>query len=287
MRVFRQFVFVLSLAALCAASDLHLATGMIVAADAQKRTITISCDEIPGVMDAMVMSFGVRDGKVLSSLRRGDVVQFVIRSEADDTFADEIKVVGYDPAEIDPSQARRMRLMTRGFNQSAMVPVGSVIPNFRLIDQSGAELSMSQLNGKVVVVNFMYTRCALPNYCYRLSNNLGQVQNRFRKRLGKDLVLLTITFDPVHDRPEQLAKYAANWKADPQTWHFLTGTEEEIARVCEMFGVDSFPDEGLFAHSLHTLIIGRSGRLEANLEGNKFSAAQLGDLVEAVLQQKP
>jgi protein SCO1/2 len=180
-----------------------------------------------------------------------------------------------------------MKLMTRGLEQTAMVPVGSVVPDFTLIDQRGTPVLLSDLKGKVVAVNFMYTRCALPNFCYRLSNNLGQLQNRFRPRLGKDLVLLTITFDPVHDRPEQLAHYAAKWKADARTWHFLTGPEKDVARVCEMFGVDAFPDEGLYAHSLHTLIIGRSGELEANLEGNKFTAAQLGDLVDAVLRQKP
>jgi protein SCO1/2 len=37
-------------------------------------------------------------------------------------------------------------------------------------------------------------------------------------------------------------------------------------------------------HSLHTAIISRRGRLVANLEGNEFSAKQLGDLVEAVLK---
>ena len=31
-------------------------------------------------------------------------------------------------------------------------------------------------------------------------------------------------------------------------------------------------------HSLHTVLISRSGKLVANLEGNDFTAAQLGDL---------
>jgi protein SCO1/2 len=53
--------------------------------------------------------------------------------------------------------------------------------------------------------------------------------------------------------------------------------------VCNLFGEDYFPDEGLMDHSLHTAIIDRQGRLMANLEGNEFTALQLGDLVQTLL----
>jgi len=42
-------------------------------------------------------------------------------------------------------------------------------------------------------------------------------------------------------------------------------------------------EEGLLTHSLHTVIIDRKGRLAANLEGNQFTAQQLGDLVQTVM----
>jgi protein SCO1/2 len=50
--------------------------------------------------------------------------------------------------------------------------------------------------------------------------------------------------------------------------------------------VNFWPDEGALTHSLHTIIIDRQGKLAANFEGNEFSAEQLGDFVEAVLDQK-
>jgi protein SCO1 len=135
----------------------------------------------------------------------------------------------------------------------------------------------------VVALNFVYTRCALPNFCVRSSNNFGNLQTRFRNSLKRDLVLLTITFDPVHDSPEALEKYAVKFAADPTAWHFLTGSETAIRQVCNLFGEDYFPDEGLMDHSLHTAIIDRQGRLVVNLEGNEFTAQQLGDLVKTVL----
>jgi len=38
-----------------------------------------------------------------------------------------------------------------------------------------------------------------------------------------------------------------------------------------------------FTHSLHTLVIDRQGRLAADLEGNQFTARQLGDYVEVLI----
>ena len=43
--------------------------------------------------------------------------------------------------------------------------------------------------------------------------------------------------------------------------------------------------EGLLTHSLHTVVIDRSGRLAANLEGNQFTVQQLGDMVERVMAE--
>jgi len=41
--------------------------------------------------------------------------------------------------------------------------------------------------------------------------------------------------------------------------------------------------EGMMAHSMHTAVIGQDGRLAANLEGNEFTAGQLGDLIQTVM----
>jgi protein SCO1 len=140
------------------------------------------------------------------------------------------------------------------------------VPDFALTDQTGRRVSLSQFAGMVVAVSFIYTSCPLPNYCFRLSNNFGALSKRFAGSLGRDLVLLSITIDPVHDRPEILAKYAATWNADPKSWHFLTGSLPDVKTVCEKFG----------------LVIDRQGRLAADFEGNEFTAQQLGDFVSAL-----
>ena len=150
---------------------------------------------------------------------------------------------------------------------------------------NAARVTLSQLAGKVVAVNFVYTRCALPQFCLRIANNFGVLQKRFSGELGRELALLTITFDPERDTPEVLAEYASQWKADSRYWRFLTGAVADVRRVCAMFGSIAFPDEGLMNHSLHTAVIDRKGNLVANIEGNQYTPEQLGDLVAATLKR--
>jgi protein SCO1/2 len=58
-----------------------------------------------------------------------------------------------------------------------------------------------------------------------------------------------------------------------------------VRRVCGLFGVEAFLDEGLFNHTLRTALIDRRGILAASIEGNQYTAEQLGDLVHVALRE--
>jgi protein SCO1 len=262
----------------------HPVTGMVVEIKPAERQLVVSHDPIPGVMPAMIMPFDVRDGAALRDLAPGTIVRFTLRMSADAAYAEDVQVVRYQSVEQDPLAVRRLRLL-RSASAPAPLSLEDTVPDFTLTNQAHERVALSQLRGQVVALNFVYTSCALPQFCYRMANHFGVVQQRFAGRGGRDLVLLTITFDPVRDTPERLAEYAAEWDADPAWWHFLTGPTDEIARVAAAFGLDYYPDEGLVYHSTRTAVIDRDGRLVANVEGNRFTARQLGDLLEAVLDR--
>jgi protein SCO1/2 len=278
----------LGFATVASADQRYSAKGLILKLDPATKTMIVSADAIPGFMEAMTMPYSVLDSKELEGLKPGTMIDFTLVVEKESSHAEAIHVHSYQGLEPDPLTARRLKLLNQVANPSAVKPlaVGDTVPDFVLTDQNRRRVTFSKLAGKVVALNFVYTRCALPNFCYRSSNNFGILRKRFKDRLGRDLILLTVTFDPVHDQPEALAKYAATWKADPRTWHFLTGSVADVRRVCDLFGEDFFQDEGLMNHSLHTALISRSGKLLSNLEGNDFTATQLGDLVEIVLSGK-
>ncbi|MBV9181939.1 MAG: SCO family protein [Acidobacteria bacterium] len=259
--------------------------GLVLRVDVFHRQLLVSCQEVPGILPAKILQVSVQNPQLLNGLRRGNLIDLTLSVSDKSAYASNIQIHEYNSAEREPANARRLRALDNALGRSGLelLRPGESVPNFALIDQNSRLVSLQQFRGKMVVVNFVYTRCALPNYCYRLSNNFGVLQKREQARLGHDLVLLTVTFDPVHDRPENLLNYAKTWNADLNNWRFLTGAEADVERVCAMFGVNAFSSEGLFVHSLHTALIDRDGKLVANLEGNQFTAQQLGDLVEASL----
>jgi protein SCO1 len=271
------------------AAQRYPVTGLVLKIDPAHRTFVASCTAIPGYMAAMVMPIPVRDGKVLDTLKPSEMVDFTLVVTKDDAYAENLHVHQYQSMELEPLQARRLQLLAGlGHADSATgeLALGAIVPDFTLTDQTGRSVRLSQLAGNVLVSSFIYTSCPLPNYCFRLSNNLGRLQKRFADRMGRDLVLLSVSIDPVHDTPAVLAKYAATWKADARSWHFLTGPEPEVRGICRRFGVNFWPDEGALTHSLHTIVIDRQGKLAANFEGNEFTAEQLGDFVGAVLGRR-
>lgn len=269
------------------ATEQYSASGMVLSVDRAHHSFLASCRAIPGFMAAMTMPFEVRESKELEGLVPGAIVEFTLVVKHGSSYAEHVQLRPYQSVEQDPWTARQLKLLTT-LSEPAKSPhslgIGQVVPNFTLIDQKRQRVSLSQFAGKVVAINFIYTSCALPDFCYRISNNFGVLQRRFQHHMGHDLVLLTVTFDPQRDQPEVLAHYAETWKADPKTWHFLTGPVADVRRVTDIFGMDFFPDEGLMNHSLHTAIIDRDGKLVANIEGNQFSADQLSDLVETILR---
>lgn len=273
---------------LIASSERYPVTGLILKTDRPHRKLTASCAAIPGYMEAMIMTYSVRDEKLLDGLKPGMHVEFTLVVGSSNSYVEGIRVHHYQSTEQEPLRARRLQLLldpearnseTRG------LALGQSVPDFVLTDQTGQRVAFSQFSGKVVGLTFIYTSCPLPDYCFRLSNNFGRLKQRFASRMGLDLVLLSITFDPVHDQPGVLAKYASTWKADPRSWHFLTGTLSEVKTVCRMFGLSFWQDEGTLTHSLHTIIVDGHGKLAANFEGNEITAEQLGDFVEVSLDQ--
>jgi protein SCO1/2 len=279
-------VAVLLGAACLPAAQRYPVTGLIIKIDPAQRSFVASCTAIPGYMEAMVMPFTVRDNKQLKGIAPSTLVDFTLVVNGQDSYAENVRVHHYFSAEQEPVEVRNLQLLSGPADPAAGQPglaLGDIVQDFTLTDQAHQQISLSQFAGKVVVAAFVYTSCPLPNYCFRLSNNLGHLQKRFSDRLGRELIFLSVTMDPVHDTPEVLAKYAATWKADARSWHFLTGPRKEVGDLCHRFGVEFWQGEGSLTHSLHTIVISREQKLAANFEGNDFTAEQLGDFVDAAL----
>lgn len=266
----------------------HSVQGILLKVDSSKHRIVVSCDAIPGYMEAMVMPFSVAASEDLKALAPGNTVRFNMVEKQDEAHAEHLEVVHVSNFESEPIEAGRLTLLHKTLDSAAVakvVRVGQPVPDFTLTDQAQQATHLSQFKGKVVALTFTYSRCPNPSYCFRLSNNLARLERRFHAEAGKDLILITIVIDPDQDRGKALERYADTWKADPAAWRFLTGTLVEVQDVAGLFGMDFWSSEGFLTHTFHTAVIDRDGTLAANLEGNQFTAEQLGDVVETILRR--
>jgi protein SCO1/2 len=265
----------------------HPAKGLVIEVDRAHHRLMISCDPVPGYMDAMNMPFNVLDAGQLDDLKAGTIVRFTIVEHGSTPIAKNIRsVANFEP---EPAEAGSLTALRAGTDSPAATPAvgtGEIVPDFTLTDQAGQAVSLSQFRGQVVALTFGYSRCPNPSYCLRLSHNLAMVRKQFHGRAGRDLVLMTIAIDPEYDQGATLARYAKSFGADAESWHFLTGSVPQIHHVAGMFGMDFWNSEGLLTHTLHTIVIDREGRLAANIDGNQFSAQQLGDLVKAAIERR-
>jgi protein SCO1/2 len=254
----------------------YTTTGLVLRVDRPGETVTISHNDFPGFMDAMAMSFDLKGSARRTRLIPGDRVRLRLAVRHDRSWVDQLDVVSAAPVDAGLQQTPVAPVL---------VPVGAPIPDFELVDQHNAAIRLSALKGKVIAVTFIYTRCPLPDYCPRMIENFRAVRSRLAARMDRDLVLLTISFDPKYDTPQMLATYAASNRAGGPGWHFLTGDPANIERVCNAFGIQYWPEEGLITHSLQTAVIDRDGRLAGTVEGKDFTPQQLGDLITAVLDK--
>ena len=157
--------------------------------------------------------------------------------------------------------------------------LGEVIPaEARLVDEAGRSVALGEYfdGERPLVVAFVYHSC--PMLCSLILDGVTRAMRETNLRLGTDYQALAISFDP-EDTPERAAHakelYVGRLPDQPEAaegWHFLTGTEAEIARVAEAFGFGFAWNERQqeYAHSAAAFFVSPSGKLTRVLYGIEF-----------------
>ncbi len=140
------------------------------------------------------------------------------------------------------------------------------LPNVSVIDDHGRPVSLSSLKGKVVLLDFIHIGC--PGVCATLVSKFGEVADSLKPELGSKVILLSVTNDPEHDRPDQLLALARSSDADLDGWLFVTGKPTDVARVIKAFGVNNerMPD-GSPAHITQVFLLGTDGQKKREYRG--------------------
>lgn len=245
--------------------------GVVVSANPATGEVTLKADAIPGYMPAMTMPFILKQANIASALHPGDTITAVMEPTATADLLDQIDIV---------AQAKLDYLPKVTYNT---LQPGETIPDFRFLNQSGRIISLDQYRGKVVLLTFIYTRCPLPNYCVRMSQNFAKIDKALQKQpaLYAKTHLLSISFDPAYDTPKVLRSYGGAYTGlyTEETfthWEFAAPPENELKKVLLFFDIGITPvSSGSITHSLSTVVIAPDGKLYKWYPGNEWTPQQV------------
>jgi protein SCO1/2 len=146
------------------------------------------------------------------------------------------------------------------------------LPDVSLIDQHGSAVSLASLKGKPVLIDFIYTSCA--STCPVLTAKMVSVARELGPALGANVTMVSITLDPEHDSPAQLASYAKSQGADASGWLFLTGKPAQIDQVLAQFKLRRMHEsDGSIMHSVSAFLLGPDGHQIRQYNALDVSAA--------------
>jgi protein SCO1/2 len=149
-----------------------------------------------------------------------------------------------------------------------------------LVDQNGARFSLERLEGRTVVMNFIFTTC--PMSCPLQTRALAAVQRALPAALHDRVQFVSVTVDPAHDRPAVLKQFARALGADLTNWSFVTGDDDEIASLHQHFDARVKKlDGGGFDHRVAVYLIESHGRVIQRYTGDLDRARlvrEIGDV---------
>ena len=99
------------------------------------------------------------------------------------------------------------------------------VKNIEFTNQLGKKVSLDDLHGKIIVLDFFFTRC--PSICPGLAKSMKRLQDSFVKN-DSIVQFISISIDPVHDSVPQLRKFADRYNINHDTWWMVTGDKKEI-----------------------------------------------------------
>jgi len=134
-------------------------------------------------------------------------------------------------------------------------------PDFRLMDQNGSDVRLSDFQGKVVVLTFMDSRCT--DTCPLTAIHFRETYRQLDKYESDQIVLLGVNVNVEASTVSDVLETTRAWHLDEiPAWHFLTGGRESLEPVWKDYGVSAAPnpDGHSIMHTPGTFLIDSLGQ---------------------------
>jgi len=162
------------------------------------------------------------------------------------------------------------------------------VPDFRLTERNGGDVSLAQLRGKIWIADFIYTTCT--DTCPLQTAAMAKLQKEFAAQASIQFV--SVTVDPERDTLQVLSAYADKHEADRQRWYFLTGQRDQVIKLVRdgfHLSVAAFPDSaeqsGMIPHSPRFVLVDQQAQIRGYYDSREMAGlARLRNDIETLLK---
>ncbi len=152
----------------------------------------------------------------------------------------------------------------------ALPPLGAAVDG-NVVDSQGRTLSLHDLMGdRLVLLSFIYTSCSDVNGCPLATHVFARVAERLNE-LGRDVRLISLSFDPDFDSPSVMRTYGGPFQRrfEGLDWRFLTtdgrGSLDPILDGYSQWVIRDYDEAGAplgtISHLLRVYLIDREKRI--------------------------
>lgn len=158
-------------------------------------------------------------------------------------------------------------------------------PDFTLVDGiTGRPTSLASLQGKVVVLAFLYTHC--PDVCPLTAEEFRQARQKLTDGERDRAVFVAVSVDPVQDTPQAVQTFARDHGLSAG-FLYLIGSQAQLQTVWTAYGIRTETDPATTAvgHSDAIYLLDRKGRARV-LVHSDVGAADLANNVKVLAAER-
>lgn len=156
--------------------------------------------------------------------------------------------------------------------------------DFELVDQSNTSIRLSDFRGRLVVLTFMDSKCQ--DTCPLTAAHFREVYRQLYQNETGQVVFVGINVNLEANTVSDILETTRAWHLDEiPSWHFLTGSREELAPIWSEYGVSAAPspDGHSIMHTPGTFLIDASGKkrwyISTPFSGENDSTLPLSELL--------
>jgi protein SCO1/2 len=122
------------------------------------------------------------------------------------------------------------------YAQDKPAPVALPVPDIEVVNQDGRHVRFNSqvVDGRIAIVTGFFTNCS--SMCPFTQEKLAQVAKLLGPRLGKDVVIVSVSVDPENDTPARMKDWGEKFHIGPG-WTLLSGNRAEVDTLLKSLGL--------------------------------------------------